>query len=283
MTEQLKPCPFCGSPARLNRSTGESLWSHDQVEWTQVQCTNEDCGVATENRCEGWEPTPIQSWNTRALTAAQPAQEVAAVNTREQTFQNGYRIGYQAGRASLPTQPAAQTDSMGMPTSCGKPLCSPDEHHPLCRLHKPAAQATPEPVGEPTEGEFFAWDPEGGHAFYKTRQEAIEHAEESLRYYLDGANDHVEWDEDVEQIRWGIVMQRAMASNIGETEDGESSCDYELQDVATRPAPGVPEGFVLVPVEPTQAMLDALHSSVYLPGCYRAMLTAAQAKGADHG
>ena len=47
----------------------------------------------------------------------------------------------------------------------------------------------------------------------------------------------------------------------------------------TRPAPGVPEGFVMVPVEPTQAMLDALHSSAYLPGCYRAMLAAAQAKG----
>ena len=49
---------------------------------------------------------------------------------------------------------------------------------------------------------------------------------------------------------------------------------------ATHPAPGVPEGFALVPVEPTQAMLDALHSSAYLPGCYRALLAAAQAKGA---
>lgn len=74
MSEQLKPCPFCGSPARLNRSKGESLWSHDQVEWTQVQCTNEDCGVATENRCEGWEPEPVESWNTRALTTSPPAQ-----------------------------------------------------------------------------------------------------------------------------------------------------------------------------------------------------------------
>ena len=33
-------------------------------------------------------------------------------------------------------------------------------------------------------------------------------------------------------------------------------------------------GWVAVPVEPTQAMLDALHSSAYLPGCYRAMLSA---------
>lgn len=34
-------------------------------------------------------------------------------------------------------QPAAQaepTDSMGLPLSCGKPLCSPGAHHPLCAL-----------------------------------------------------------------------------------------------------------------------------------------------------
>lgn len=62
-------------------------------------------------------------------------------------WRNGHvaALAWQA-RASLPTQPAAQADSMGMPTSCGKPLCSPDEHHPLCKLHKPAAQATPEPL-----------------------------------------------------------------------------------------------------------------------------------------
>ena len=58
---------------------------------------------------------------------------------------NGHRYPSRSARASLPTQPAAQTDSMGMPTSCGKPLCSPDKHHPLCKLHQPAAQATPEP------------------------------------------------------------------------------------------------------------------------------------------
>lgn len=40
-------------------------------------------------------------------------------------------------RRALTPCPAAQTDSMGMPTSCGKPLCSPDERHPLCKLHKP--------------------------------------------------------------------------------------------------------------------------------------------------
>ena len=40
-------------------------------------------------------------------------------------------------------QPQAEpTDSMGIPLSCGKPLCSPGDHHPLCKLHKkPQAEA----------------------------------------------------------------------------------------------------------------------------------------------
>ena len=54
----------------------------------------------------------------------------------------------------------------------------------------------------------------------------------------------------------------------------------------TRPAPGVPEGFALVPVEPTLEMLKAMESQ-WLVGSqvdmanreYAAMLAAAQAKG----
>lgn len=41
-------------------------------------------------------------------------------------------------------QQAEATDSMGIPLSCGKPLCSPGDHHPLCKLHKkPQAEAVP--------------------------------------------------------------------------------------------------------------------------------------------
>lgn len=36
-----------------------------------------------------------------------------------------------------------------------------------------------------------------------------------------------------------------------------------------------PEGWKLVPVEPTQVMMDAMQLSGWLPGCYRAMLAAA--------
>ena len=38
----------------------------------------------------------------------------------------------------------------------------------------------------------------------------------------------------------------------------------------------VPEGYVLVPIEPTPAMLDAMSSSGWKYSCYKAMLAAAQ-------
>lgn len=49
-------------------------------------------------------------------------------------------------RAALSNKPADDkaTDSMGMPVSCGKPLCSPCDHHPLCDMHKPAAPPAPQ-------------------------------------------------------------------------------------------------------------------------------------------
>lgn len=40
--------------------------------------------------------------------------------------------------------PEAETDDLGIPKSCGKPLCSPSKHHPLCDLAAPVQ--LPEPV-----------------------------------------------------------------------------------------------------------------------------------------
>jgi hypothetical protein len=34
-------------------------------------------------------------------------------------------------------------DSLGIPMSCGKPLCSPGNHHPLCKLAIPTATQQP--------------------------------------------------------------------------------------------------------------------------------------------
>lgn len=64
-TPSLLPCPFCGCKAAASVNKGESLWSHDVVDWTRVHCTNDDCNAQTEATCEGYEPSAIEVWNNR--------------------------------------------------------------------------------------------------------------------------------------------------------------------------------------------------------------------------
>ena len=63
--DALMPCPFCGCRAVASINKGESLWSHDVVNWTRVHCTNDDCNAQTEATCEGYEPSAIEVWNRR--------------------------------------------------------------------------------------------------------------------------------------------------------------------------------------------------------------------------
>ena len=65
-TDALMPCPFCGCKAVASINKGESLWSHDVVDWTRVHCTNDECNAQTEATCEGYEPSAIEVWNRRA-------------------------------------------------------------------------------------------------------------------------------------------------------------------------------------------------------------------------
>lgn len=45
------------------------------------------------------------------------------------------------GLEPVSLEPAKETDSLGIPKSCGKPLCAPGAHHPLCSMNseKPVA------------------------------------------------------------------------------------------------------------------------------------------------
>lgn len=62
----LLPCPFCGGEARLRTYETESLWSHDQVTYTQVGCEECDYHIATE---PGYEMEAPERWNTRTPPA----------------------------------------------------------------------------------------------------------------------------------------------------------------------------------------------------------------------
>jgi len=72
--------------------------------------------------------------------------------------------------ATPPAQPVPvqePVDSMGMPLSCGKPFCSPGDHHPLCKMYTPPAQTAPAPgyckhckqytIDEPMSAQPAAW------------------------------------------------------------------------------------------------------------------------------
>jgi Lar family restriction alleviation protein len=63
MTEQLKPCPFCGSDPRVRKRQDESLWSHNIVTWTAVGCP--ECEVEFDWP-EGGESNAAEEWNRRA-------------------------------------------------------------------------------------------------------------------------------------------------------------------------------------------------------------------------
>lgn len=71
MTEELKPCPFCG---------GKPL-AYDMLESLSI-CTVEcsGCDITVEGRTTQAAAT---RWNTRALTAAQPAQAAQVPEERK--------------------------------------------------------------------------------------------------------------------------------------------------------------------------------------------------------
>lgn len=61
-TTDLLPCPFCGGKASVSQYQTESLWSHDQVTYTQVGCGECDYHIATE---PGYEMEAPVRWNAR--------------------------------------------------------------------------------------------------------------------------------------------------------------------------------------------------------------------------
>jgi len=136
-----------------------------------------------------------------------------------------------------------------------------------------AQQATPEPVGEVEDDEVFL--PRRLAATQKLKQLGYRYNVGQGQWLPDTRPARVE----TEPVGEPAAYREKLTGRLCEPDDTHRrKFPMCYEPLFTRPAPGVPEGFALVPAEPTQEMLDALNSSVSLPNCYRAML-AAQAKG----
>lgn len=95
----------------------------------------------------------------------------------------------------------------------------------------------------PDGTKFFAHDPECGTDFYKTADEARKAAEESIAEYRHHAHHDGEWNEEVEQVCWGVAIEQAASFEIGDedevNEDGERAVDFKLAPLGRcqHPAP----------------------------------------------
>ena len=57
MSEQLKPCPFCGGPGKLKSEVGYTKW---------IVCDGDNCPISPECNHYLTETEAIAAWNTRS-------------------------------------------------------------------------------------------------------------------------------------------------------------------------------------------------------------------------
>ena len=147
-------------------------------------------------------------------------------------------------------------------------------------LYERPQKAQPAPSGEPVGAEFFAYHADMGVVFFKSESEARECCAENLKEERKEANSTGEWNDDLaESIRYGVVLGKA---KFFADSDNPESGDYRMVDSTAPQAPIVPDGYALVPVEPSAAMVDAgvkhenWSSYTNVRAIYRAMLAAAK-------
>ncbi|MGK1057637.1 hypothetical protein ACRE8P_08205 [Klebsiella pneumoniae] len=97
------------------------------------------------------------------------------------------------------------------------------------KLAKAYQQLAAENVELTSGFSFFMHSPDAGFETYKTRDEAINAANEMIDEYRGDAGDG--WPEEVEQTVWGVIIQHAVQCDIkkpSEENRWEGSCDYKL-------------------------------------------------------
>lgn len=147
-----------------------------------------------------------------------------------------------------------------------------DARQDLERLLAPTAQQNepqniPEnipaqPVSNPYKlpVRYFSYGSECGFDWHNTEKEAIESAEAVIDDYRGDACDG--WSEETDSVCWGVILQQATkVDERPRTDDDkcdltiDTVCDYALLPELVGNSPVIPEGWMMVPIEPTENMI----------------------------
>ncbi|EFF13711.1 conserved hypothetical protein [Escherichia coli B354] len=86
---------------------------------------------------------------------------------------------------------------------------------------------------------YFAYSPEYGFDYFKDKQSAIDTAQAEIDAYREDVENG--WNEDVQRISWGIVVQQAQGFDAQGLHTSDirhtyQTCDYRLVDAVETPA-----------------------------------------------
>jgi hypothetical protein len=120
--------------------------------------------------------------------------------------------------------------------------------------------APAQPVSEHKPVGYFSYGSEQSFDWHKTKEEAIEAAEAAIDDYRGDACDG--WSEETDSVCWGVILQQATkVDERPRTDDDkcdpaiDTVCDYALIPELVGNSPVIPEGWKLVPIEPTENMI----------------------------
>ncbi|HGL4530284.1 hypothetical protein [Enterobacter roggenkampii] len=98
---------------------------------------------------------------------------------------------------------------------------------------------------------YFAFNDHHGEEFFKKREDAIAFCKEAIEEYRQENADEGCDPDEVRRTCWGIIMQEGTDIEV----DNEGHIDYALTPELDGNSPVIPDGWVLVPIEPTEDMI----------------------------
>ncbi|MCE9904491.1 DUF550 domain-containing protein [Hafnia paralvei] len=134
----------------------------------------------------------------------------------------------------------------------------PKDGEPRLHINTQSAQPVSEPYKLPVG--YFSYGTEHGFNWHQTAKQATDDAEAMIDDYRGDACDG--WSEETDNVCWGVILQQATkVDERPRTDDDkcdptiDTVCDYALLPELVGNSPVIPDGWKLVPIEPTENMI----------------------------